>query len=527
MTTHVRSPGIPARGSLSRPAPGQAKRVGHRPDHEGLRALGGSRVWSDADVAGMTTLDAPFVSLGGGLASFTLVDMLRANAVPAADIRVVSPHACPVEGFRYLARSSQITDHDRLRSDSSARLDNIWGFPGYALEESLARRTLRPLWRVFAEPVGAEYFTPSAGHVYAGVEREADRIGWAEMVVAGHAELVRPRREGGFFVLVASDGQSCSVIRTRYVHLGLGYPALRLLADLARYRALRGDSFSAVSAYEPHEHVYRLLARQGGTVLVRGAGIAASRVIQRLIDERDASGADIRILHLVRRTGAASSARPRGRRTVDAFDYQNFNFPKGAAGGQLSRRIHGLDERERPAILATLGGTTTPRRRAWQRQIHQASAGGYYRLLVGTVTEIDGLPEFGLRISLRDADSPAIELTVDAQVMIDCTGLRGDAAEHPLLADLMRHDLARTNTVGRLEVDDHFEVRQARTGEGRLYATGAMTLGSRIGPVDSFWGLTQAALCVCDDLAAQDFCARMGIRRSVTGWWKWLTGRRP
>ncbi len=81
--------------------------------------------------------------------------------------------------------------------------------------------------------------------------------------------------------------------------------------------------------------------------------------------------------------------------------------------------------------------------------------------------------------------------------------------------------------MGRLEVDDHFEVRQARNGPARLYATGAMTLGSRIGPVDSFWGLTQAALYVCDDLAGQDLCARMGILRSVAGWSRWMTGRQP
>ncbi len=501
-----------------------------QPNHDVLAALRASRVWSDADVsavAGLGVQEAPFVSVGGGLASFTLVDMLRSNAVPAADIRVIAPRPSPVEQFRYLARSSQIGDHDRLRSDSSARVDNVWGFPGYALEESLARRSVRPLWKVFAEPVGSEYFTPTSGHVYDGAEREAARIGWEQMSIAGRAELVRPRREGGFFTLVISDNQSCSVLRTRYVHLGLGYPALRLVADLARYRALQGDSFSAVSAYEPHEHVYRLLARQGGTVLVRGAGITASRVIQRLVDERDASGRDIRILHLVRQTGAATSHRPRGQHSADAWDYQTFNFPKGAAGGQLAQQLHDLDESERPAVLAVLGGTTSPRRREWQRQVRRGRAEGWYRLLVGTVTEIDGLPGLGLRVSVVDATSPACTMSLDVDLMIDCTGLRSEATEHPLLGDLLRSGLARRNAIGQLEVDDHFEIREARSGPGRLYATGAMTLGSRIGPVDSFWGLTQAALCVCDDLAGQDFCARMGVRRSVSGWWRWLRGRQP
>src|SRR5436853_48200 len=80
-----------------------------------------------------------------------------------------------------------------------------------------------------------------------GLGQEAARIGWPQMAVRGHAALVRPRREGGFCTLVVAEDQSCSVVRSRYVHLGLGYPALRLVADLARYRALQGDSFSAVS----------------------------------------------------------------------------------------------------------------------------------------------------------------------------------------------------------------------------------------------------------------------------------------
>jgi hypothetical protein len=527
MTTGVRTPGQNPQGPPGVPAPGPAERFLERLDFDGLRTLRTNRVWSDADVAGVTTIEAPFVSVGGGAASFTLVDMLRCNAVPAADIWVVAPRPSPVDGFHYLARSSQIADHDRLRSDSSARLDNVWGFPGYALEESLARRSLAPLWRVFAEPVGAEFFTPLSGHVYSGVEREAARIGWSAMALPGYAVLIRPRYEGGFFVLVSAADQSFSVVRARYIHLGLGYPALRLAADLANYRQIEGDTFSAVSAYEPHEHVYRLLARSGGTVAVRGAGITAARVIQRLIDECDVSGSDIRILHLVRGNGSRALGRARLRHWADGFDYQAFNFPKGAAGGQLAQHIRDLDESERPAMVSTLGGTTSPRRRSWQRQIRRATAGGFYRLVIGAVTAINRAPGIGLQLCLDDAGRSEVGRAVEVDVMIDCTGLRGEAVQHPLFADLFDHDLARPNVLGRVVVDDHFEIREARSGAGRLYATGAVTLGSRIGPVDSFWGLTQAALCICDDLARQGLCERMGMYRSVTAWWKWTTGGRP
>ncbi len=156
------------------PPDGPAERFLAGLDADGLRPLRANRVWCDADLGAVVTAEAPFVSVGGGLASFTLVDMLRSNAVPTADIRVVAPEASPMDGFRYLARTSQIADSDRLRSDSSARPDNVWGFPGYALEESMSRRSLGPLWKVFAEPVGSEYFTPLSRHVYDGAEREAD-----------------------------------------------------------------------------------------------------------------------------------------------------------------------------------------------------------------------------------------------------------------------------------------------------------------------------------------------------------------
>ena len=37
-----------------------------------------------------------------------------------------------------------------------------------------------------------------------------------------------------------------------------------------------------VSAYEQHEHVYETLKNRPGVVVIRGGGIVASRVLQRL-----------------------------------------------------------------------------------------------------------------------------------------------------------------------------------------------------------------------------------------------------
>jgi uncharacterized NAD(P)/FAD-binding protein YdhS len=136
-------------------------------------------------------------------------------------------------------------------------------------------------------------------------------------------------------------------------------------------------------------------------------------------------------------------------------------------------------------------------------------------------------PGHRLRLHLTDSGWSGVDLDIEADFLIDCTGLDGDVCRHPLLADLIEHGLARPNEVGGLQVDEHFEVREARNGPARAYATGRPTLGCHIGPVDSFWGLHAGALCVADDLARVGFGDRIGVGRSVAGWWRWMRRRAP
>ncbi len=288
---------------------------------------------------------------------------------------------------------------------------------------------------MFARARWPEVFTPVSGHVYAGITAEADRLGWGTMLMPGRVSVIRPRREGGFFSLVDDDGQCCSVIRSRYVHLGLGYAGLRLTEELARYRAQHGDGFSCVNAYEPHDHVYRTLARTGGTVVVRGAGITASRVLDRLVEVRDRAGRDIHVVHVVRR-----SAR-RGVNPTQVWDHQPFNFPKAALGGQLAARVAGLaDERDRGALITALAPTTTARRRHWREQLRRGRADGFYRVLIGTVTEISPAPNGGILVKVADAQTPELRSELGAGFLIDCTGLTPRIGDHPLIDDLLRAD---------------------------------------------------------------------------------------
>src|SRR5690349_10007601 len=144
-------------------------------------------VWSDDLVAeaGIPVRDVEFVTVGGGIGSFVTVDYLRIAGVPADRIAVLSNIEHPWQTYEYLTRVSQIPRGERIRSDSSSRPDNIWGFPSYALAEAWRDRTLRPLVHVLGEPVFAAYWTPRAGAVFASLEREAARIAYPEMLVNG------------------------------------------------------------------------------------------------------------------------------------------------------------------------------------------------------------------------------------------------------------------------------------------------------------------------------------------------------
>src|SRR3954447_18693777 len=125
-------------------------------------------VWSDEHLAaaGIPVIDVPFVSVGGGIGSFVTVDYLRIAGVPADQIRVLSDIDHPWQTYEYLTRVSQIPRPERIRSDSSSRPDNIWGFPSYALAEAWRDKNPGHLLHVLGEPIFADYWTPRADTVF-------------------------------------------------------------------------------------------------------------------------------------------------------------------------------------------------------------------------------------------------------------------------------------------------------------------------------------------------------------------------
>jgi hypothetical protein len=493
--------------------------------------------WTDSMIqaAGIPVVDVPFVTIGGGIGSFVTVDYLRIAGVPPDRIRVLSNLDVPWQTYEYLTRVSQIPKGERIRSDSASRPDNIWGFPSYALAEAVHDRNWKPLWQVLVEPVWADYYTPRAAQVFASLEREARRIGYPGMLAQGQVRMVRRRRGGGYFTiltppssLASAEGAAATprvAYRSRFVHLAVGYPGLRFLPELQRFRTENQDFYHVVSAYEDHEHIYELARSKHVVVMLRGGGIVASRVLQRLMDDRQKYGLPTEIVHLFR-TFVSRSHGPNAwnrRKGGDGFAYQGFNYPKSVWGGQLKSRIRRLEGDDRAAAYKLMGGTNTPRRRRWQQQMREGRADGWYRTLAGTVEQMR--LDQGMVVSQVKTAKGVLQVAAD--FVIDCTGLEADIAEHRVLADLLAHSGAGRNPLGRLDVERTFELRGAASGPGVIYASGATTLGGYFPGVDTFLGLQIAAQEIADDLARRGFCGRLGPLSSTQQWLRWVRNRQP
>ncbi len=499
-----------------------------------------SDFWTDEMVtgAGIPVYDMPFVTVGGGIGSFVTLDYLRIAGVPTDQMRVLSTLDHPWRTYEYLTRVSQIPRSERLRSDSASRPDNIWGFPSYALSEAIRTKNPRQLINVFTEPIFDDYYTPKAGQVFESLEREFQRIGYPEMLVQGLVRIVRRRYGGGYFVVLTPPEGLASTkriaFRAQFVHIAVGYPGLKYLPELQRYRTEHNDYTHIVNAYESHEHVYERCLQQPSTVLVRGGGIVASRILQRLMDDREQKGAQTTIVHLFRTfidgpNDGNTGNQPRKtkltmrRRGADGWAYQGFNYPKSVWGGQLKRQIRTLEGEDRARAYKTMGGTNTPFRRSWQRQMKAGRMQGWYQLMVGTV---DDMTSQGERIVSHVRTDQGI-FPVESDFVIDCTGLEADIAEHRLLKDLLEHGGAGRNPVGRLDVERTFELKGTRNGNGVMYASGSTTLGGYFPGVDTFLGLQVAAQEIQADLVRHGFGKKIGPLRSTSQWFKWLRNKRP
>jgi hypothetical protein len=480
--------------------------------------------WSDGDLdaARVPVEVVRLVTIGGGLASFSLVDQLRIRGVPASAMATVTDLVEPHHRFRQYARNSQLADTDRLRSDSATRIDNPWGFPAYALEEAVRLRRITPVVRTLVEPVLVAHHTPTTGQVYRGVEREADRIGWAAMRRPGSAVAVRRRVGGGFFVAYRrSDDGGIAVLRADSVHLGTGHAGLRRSGAAETYRRASGDLVRVVHAYETHEHVYRSLADlAGGTVVVQGAGITASQVFARIADDRRRLGLATRVVQVTRDRPPTDLERRRPRRPFhDGMAVQPFSAPRAAFGGELQRRRERADPEQLRVIEELVARPTTAPRRSWAKELGRATADGWYRHVPGEVVDIDD-GGGGLSVTWEEPDGSGSTV---ADFVVDCTGF----LDPPVLPDLAAGVLGDDRPATGVAVDPAFAVVGTRdpTHGGAVYISGAAAGDGPIGPRNSFWGMQEAAFRIADDLAAAGLSRRNRGARSVRAWLRWVRNR--
>jgi hypothetical protein len=459
------------------------------------------------------------------MGSFVMTNYLRIAGLDTSQVRVLSNLAQPWETYEYLTRVSQVPRPERLRSDSQGMPDCLWGFPSYAVREARKDRKLFPIWNVLTEPIFADYWTPRASTVFEGLAREAQRVRYHEMLVNGTVRMVRRRHGGGYFtVLTPPPGTSTTkrvAYRSTHVHLAIGYPGLKFLPDLQEYRTTYNDYGRVVNAYEPHEQIYDSLLKKPSRVLVRGGGIVASRVLQRLMEDRMHKGAQTEILHLFRTyySGRHNQWGRSKRRGEHGFAFQGFNAPKSAWGGQHRQQLEKLEGPARKALYDLTGGAHTPYRKLWLDQMRTSRNEGWYHTFQGEVADVRP-SDRGIATTIKQGNGSTAKLETD--VIIDCTGLEADIREHRIYADLLDHSGAGRNPLGRVDVEKSFEARGTRSGPGRLYVSGSAAYGGYFAGVDTFLGLQFAAQRIADDLASIGFAPRIGPAKSIANWWKWM-----
>ncbi|MCB1508395.1 MAG: FHA domain-containing protein [Hyphomicrobiaceae bacterium] len=504
--------------------------------------------------------EVDFLALGGGIGNFVWVDHLRVYGVPISNIRVIGIDRICYKNYERYCLNSQIPRHERLRSNAISVPDNVWGFPGYASRESFnalfrgGKGSAGAIFEVFGEPTLAQSYTPMAGEVFKSLDKEMARIGWFDMFINGRILSMRKTDDGRYAVAyrltreaaAANNGQREQIVIGRYIHIGTGYPATRFVEDLQNFRSANPSHRDyVINAYDPHDAVYDAIGRSGKpvTVMIRGRGIVASRVHQRLVAEHDRRNANLRIIHLMRSEkpyGDGAKFRRAKRPVFNDVEIQPFNWPKACWGGSLRADIERMAPEERAETFEILGGTTTAERSDWTEMIERGTREGWYVKYYGSIERLvpdeSGKANLEVRVKTRSATTEYREIHAD--YIIDCTGLIGDVTRSPFLKDLVEtYHLPRNNAAPHgeparltgISVTPDFEILGLQNGHGHVYAAGQITGGGPYAAVDSFLGLQYSALRSVDHLhtVRAPFVSSFGPLKSFGQWVRWCQGVAP
>jgi uncharacterized NAD(P)/FAD-binding protein YdhS len=237
----------------------------------------------------------------------------------------------------------------------------------------------------------------------------------------------------------------------------------------------------------------------------------------------------VSVLHLLRTPLAEGNRYGRAQREVDNhWEFQPFNWPKATWGGTLRQRLEQADDRQRDLLLNDWGGTTTADRRDWRDMIDAGLREGWYQIRFGEVARVERDPN-GMLVTVIKGKGLQEESHLPADFIIDCTGMEARIDTNPLLKDMVEMYQLGRNPKGRLPIANDFEIAGMRNGSGRIYASGAMTLGGPYAAVDSFLGLQYAAQVSVDAIAQLNVprLRRLNGLRSWAQWLRWARGVHP
>lgn len=482
----------------------------------------------ELQAANMALEEKTYLSIGGGIGSFCWVNCLRVHGVAQTELAVIAQNYYPQTQFKHYCAHSGIGPQDRLRSDSGARPDNFWGFPGYAVDECWDElrvgkfgAALQTAWQICTEPFATDFYTPTAKRVYTSIEREGDRIGWTAMVRLGSALFLRRLVDGRFAVFYEGPTKAINVVVANIVHIALGHKIRR--PDYL----LNAPADRALSGYELSEDFFSTIEKTDSTILVVGRGIVAARVVEHFLTGAS-SAAKRTVISLFRQLLESSTdSRNIEQVTFSGWRLQPFNWPRATFGGALMEALQRAEPTERRQWAKTWSASSTPPRKQWLRVLKEAHAAQTYQSVYGQIARIE--PQDGrLIITINPEANAGDRQTLVADYLIDCSGFDDRVAHHFIYADLITtYQIART-PVGALRVDKHFGIPDFASERSALFVTGAGAAGNHYGPVDSFLGHQYAAVKIIEKLETMPGLALRHLDpvRSAYGWLQWVANRR-
>lgn len=418
-------------------------------------------------------LEKKFVTIGGGIGSFCYHSALRIHGVASNDIAVITPHKKPYHQFKIYCDE---IDLDKLRSDSSSRPDNFWGFPGYGLQKAIhlikqgeILKGLRILFQLFMEPFLVSYYCPTPNDVFKAINKEAKRTDWDKSLHLGKALSLSKLDNGQYEVRFEDLKSKKHSIIAEHVHLALGH---------------------GLSNFNANKNIFSNIKSKGGTVLVRGRGTSAARMIARLLEIKSKKRIEVVSLHRNELPDYADSRRLKQRQFMN-WRIQQFNWPKSAFSGELMEKVREAGTRK---YFPQWGLPSTTPDKKWISLINKSIKEGRYKIVFS-------------------------ENNIKADYIIDCTGFNENPKLNKFYHSLIRKYNLDLNYLGNIKTGRNFEIEKLCSYNGRVSISGVGSAGSFYGPVDSFFGHQFAVSTIIKNTPS---IKPLSTIDSIKQWFKWV-----